>query len=368
MRLKMTIGMLAGLGLLLVPNTSHASDVTLKVEPGVAVSTSTPQASRFNAGGDISVKALFGLTPWLDVGPSVSFLALDNSNRTDQTTGTALGLGGGARVKRPHDASNKGEGLGAVSPWVDADAQYIRTGNLDRAGVSIGAGASVPTSDARTLWVGPFARYQDIVQSPKQGFDSTDAHVIIVGVSLEFGPKAVKKVEPPCVEKEVVLSDRDHDGTPDVTDRCPDVPGPKDNFGCPYPVPVPTPVVGPPVVFELKQKVQFAWDSSVLKSSEHPALEEVTKSLLANKDYTVKIEGHASSEGQTERNNKLAQRRADEVAAYLVKNGVSKDRVTATGFGSSRPIATNETNVGRVSNRRVEFVVTIVVVKGGNQN
>ncbi len=360
---KTALGMLVVVSLLVVPSVSQAADgPTLKVEPGVAVPLNAPQTDHFDVGAAGSVKGLVGLTPYLDIGPSVSLLVLPTAV-PGAPTGIAFGLGGGLRLKRPHDASNTDTGWMAVSPWVDADLQYIRTGGLDRSGISVGAGASVPTGADRTLWVGPFVRLHEVVQTPKSGFDATDSRTLILGVSFEFGPgvkKTAAAVEP--------LSDRDHDGTPDVTDRCPDVPGPKENQGCPWTEAKPEPKteVPPvtPVPLELKQVVQFPWDSAVLQTSENPRLAEVTKLLLSNLNYNVRIEGHASSEGKVDYNKKLSLKRAKAVLEYLVKVGVDRDRLSAVGLGSSIPVADNATQVGRVANRRVEFVVKFVLVDG----
>lgn len=360
---KTSIGMLVAIGLLTVPAVSQAADpLTVKVEPGVAVPLNKPQTDHFDVGGAGQVQALVGLTPWLDLGPSVSLLVLPTAT-SGGPTGTAWGFGGGLRLKRPHDESNTGTGWSAVSPWAGADLQYVRTGDLDRAGVELAVGASVPTSDSRQLWVGPFARMHEVVQGNRPGFDSTDSRTLILGVSFEFGG-GVKKAAP----AEASLSDRDHDGTPDVTDRCPDVPGPKENQGCPYPEakpeakPQPKPPVAAPL--EVKQVIQFAWDSAALRSSEDTRLAEVTKLLLANVNYQARVEGHASSEGQAEHNDKLSLKRAQAVVDFLVKQGVARDRLTAVGLGSSVPVADNATNAGRVANRRVEFVVKFVLVNG----
>lgn len=355
--LKAILG-IVGVSLLLSPAVSYAQDVTLRVEGGVAIPVTDPQSDRFDVGGAGDVKLDIGITPFFDLGPSVSILALP-SDVSGVSTGTALGLGGFARLKRPHDhENNTGKGFTAVSPWVDADLQYVRTGPLDRAGVALAIGAAVPTSDVRNVWVGPFARYENVFQAEKSGFDTSDAKALILGVSIELGPRHDKKSPPPPVKE---CADRDHDGTCDPVDRCPDVPGPKDNFGCPLPVPTPPAVT--PEKIELQGKVQFDWDSSKIRSVEQPGLDKAVKVLLAHEGYDVKIEGHASSEGPVEYNNRLAQKRADAVAAYLVSKGVPAGNVTATGFGIKVPVATNATEAGRSSNRRVEFVVNFVIVK-----
>ena len=185
---------------------------------------------------------------------------------------------------------------------------------------------------------------------------------------MEIGPKQHKKLPLPKQPAPQAPSDRDHDGTPDATDRCPDVPGPKDNFGCPLPEPTP-PVAPAPERVEVQGKVQFNWDSAVIRNDQMVILNEAAKTLLVllppqqQKGYKIKVEGHASSEGQVEYNNKLSQRRADAVVAYLVSLGVPAENITATGFGSRVPVADNKTEAGRIANRRVEFVVNFVLVK-----
>jgi outer membrane protein OmpA-like peptidoglycan-associated protein len=69
------------------------------------------------------------------------------------------------------------------------------------------------------------------------------------------------------------------------------------------------------------------------------------------------IEGHTDSQGEPAYNQDLSQRRAQSVRDYLVSRGMAADRVTAQGFGLTRPIADNTSPEGRANNRRVEIVV-----------
>lgn len=365
MRKVFSVGavLLTVVGLMAVAPSANA-DVTVKAEPGVAFPLTKPQSQRFDVGGSGAVKLELGLTPWLDVGPSVTVLSFPSSVSGVEAP-TAWGFGGTVRVKRPHDRSNEGSGFSAVSPWVDADLQYVRTGSLDRPGMTAAVGAAFPTSDSRELWVGPFVRYQGVFTPDKPGFDTHAAKVLIAGVSVELGP---------TVKRETV-ADSDNDGTPDVDDQCPYVPGPKDNHGCPLPPPPvstppeppvkpPPPPVVPEVKFEFNQRVQFAWDSDVILPESIPGLKDVVKALLKDKELQVRVEGHASSEGQVEHNNVLSQKRADSVVQFLVVNGVDVKHLKAVGFGSSVPVADNATEAGRVLNRRVEFNVNFTLVKG----
>ena len=338
--LKAFSAVLVGVGLLALPSVASAQSLTLRVEPGVAIPTTDPQAQRFGVGGALAVKPELGLGSYLSIGPSVQVMQLP-SNVSGVEAGNAWSFGGFGRLKRPHDEKNTGRGWSAVSPWIDADLKMVHTDPLDRLGASVGVGAQVPTSDSRWLWVGPFARYDLVAQEDgKRLVNTNSAKTVIVGLSFEFGAPAKKKAAPQ-----------------------PPPPAP-----LPPPAVVPEKPLPPPaevVKVHFKPRIQFAWDSANLEPVQLSALSDVVKAMLADKAYHVKIDGHASSEGQVEHNNKLAQKRADAVLNFLVANGVARDRLTATGFGSRKPVADNKTLAGRVANRRVDFDVTFVLVKEG---
>jgi outer membrane protein OmpA-like peptidoglycan-associated protein len=357
------ISALIGASMLVInPTLASASDITLKLEPGVAATTSAPQTDKFEIGGDLTVKPLFSITNWFGVGPSLSYLNIPAAT-PEAKDGVAWSWGLGVRIMRPRDKSNTSTGFAAASPWIDADIQYVRTGGLSRPGFMVGAGVSVPTSVSRTLWVGPFIRYQDIMQQPKTGFDPTDAHVFIAGVSLEFGGP-VKKPARVCDEG---CKDTDRDGVPDTIDRCPTVPGPITNSGCPEePKTKPTEKECPQVQqVSLKGKIQFQVSSAEVQSAQEGPLSEAVRLLNENKNWHLQINGHASSDGSAALNNKLASARASAVLNYLAARGVSKDRMSAKGFGSTVPVASNSTLSGREANRRTEFSVDYVIVKSG---
>jgi outer membrane protein OmpA-like peptidoglycan-associated protein len=71
----------------------------------------------------------------------------------------------------------------------------------------------------------------------------------------------------------------------------------------------------------------------------------------------INVEGFTDSQGDASYNQELSQRRAQTVRDYLVSRGISSDRVTAQGFGLTRPVADNASPEGRANNRRVEIVV-----------
>jgi OmpA-OmpF porin, OOP family len=146
--------------------------------------------------------------------------------------------------------------------------------------------------------------------------------------------------------------DSDHDGVPDRIDRCPDTPrGVKvDDYGCPE---------RRTKLFEKGKRsltlegVNFITDSAELTAESKAILDKVAESLREWSEVHVEVEGHTDSVASPPYNMDLSQRRAESVRAYLIGKGVSSSRLTAKGFGETRPIATNETPEGRAKNRRV---------------
>jgi outer membrane protein OmpA-like peptidoglycan-associated protein len=344
---------------------ARPGDFSLLVEPGVALPLTSPQLDLFKTGGGQTVKALWVVNEYVNLGPSATFLTLPTEAAHGEA-GAAWTFGGSVRFRL---LRNRPEKLLGMSPWVDADALYVRTAGLNRAGFAAAAGWSIPIGKARVFWLGPFARYLHIVQGDRPGFDSRDAKILSVGLSLEVGLGAERErpfvaVQVRTIDREtIVCPDRDHDGVPDNIDRCPDAAGPIDNWGCP---PYKKLVVQRDKL-ELKEKLYFAWDQAVLQDVSFPVLDEVVQALNDNKGFRVQVEGHASSEGANDHNQTLSEQRADAVLNYLVSHGIDRDRLASKGFGSSVPRDTNETIAGRENNRRVEFVVYFLILNEGSK-
>lgn len=107
------------------------------------------------------------------------------------------------------------------------------------------------------------------------------------------------------------------------------------------------------------QGVTFEFDSAKLTSQADARLNNVVAALKASPDVEFSIAGHTDSIGTVAYNQDLSERRAKSVAKYLVRHGISANRITAMrGFGESKPVATNETAAGRALNRRVQLHVT----------
>ncbi|RYZ88348.1 MAG: OmpA family protein [Proteobacteria bacterium] len=112
--------------------------------------------------------------------------------------------------------------------------------------------------------------------------------------------------------------------------------------------------------------VGFETGKSILSSGAQDALTKIAGVLgdpEFSKDVSMLISGHTDSRGNSQANQVLSQQRADAVKVFMigkfpaVKGGI-QDRVTATGFGASQPIADNKTPEGQATNRRVEITIT----------
>ncbi len=101
----------------------------------------------------------------------------------------------------------------------------------------------------------------------------------------------------------------------------------------------------------------FDIDKFTLRPESYPELNRIVELLEEQNSIKVEISGHADNTGTDEHNNKLSKNRAQKVSDYLIQKGIARERITTTGYGESRPAATNDTKEGRQKNRRVEFTI-----------
>ena len=134
----------------------------------------------------------------------------------------------------------------------------------------------------------------------------------------------------------------------------------------PAAVPAPAALVAPapaPASVVVTTKMSFAagtlfdFDKSVLKPAGKAQLKELVEKIKNINLEVVVVVGHTDSVGTDAYNQKLSERRAESVKAYLVSLGVAKNRIYTEGKGESTPIADNKTAAGRAKNRRVEVEV-----------
>ncbi len=155
--------------------------------------------------------------------------------------------------------------------------------------------------------------------------------------------------------------DGDGDNIPDRFDACPNERGLPDladrsHHGCPKQVRVTT---GEIVIL---RQVTFKLGQSSLDQTVDPVsddlLTEVRDVILQHPEIEIiEVQGHADDTGTAEFNTTLSQQRADAVRKWLSQRGIDAKRLTARGYGSTIPIATNQTEGGRQKNRRVQFAI-----------
>ena len=108
-------------------------------------------------------------------------------------------------------------------------------------------------------------------------------------------------------------------------------------------------------------RIQFQLNTADLTAESLEVLNQIALLLNEAPEIQVEVQGHTDNTGSIATNRALSQLRAESVQRYLVGRGVNGTRLTAVGYGPARPIATNFTYEGRVTNRRVEFSL-----KGGS--
>jgi outer membrane protein OmpA-like peptidoglycan-associated protein len=144
--------------------------------------------------------------------------------------------------------------------------------------------------------------------------------------------------------------DSDGDGVADMDDRCPTVKGTIENKGCPE-------ITKQDVqrITYLGSKIFFENNSEKLKVASLVQLDELVTLINKYQASNLVIEGHADSNGSDAFNLELSQKRTESVKNYLMEKGIAASRLTAIGYGESKPIASNKTALGRAKNRRVEL-------------
>jgi outer membrane protein OmpA-like peptidoglycan-associated protein len=103
--------------------------------------------------------------------------------------------------------------------------------------------------------------------------------------------------------------------------------------------------------------ILFDTNSSSLAPGGYDRLRSLAQTMNGYPKQRVIVKGHTDSQGDDRYNQKLSEERADTVRNYLVSEGLSSTRISAIGFGSKMPVATNSTAEGRQQNRRVEIEI-----------
>lgn len=106
-------------------------------------------------------------------------------------------------------------------------------------------------------------------------------------------------------------------------------------------------------------QVFFDDDATSVRAGAVQNLERIAETIKTSPHAVlVKVDGHSDDTGSTDYNEKLAQARADSVAAFLAAHGVSTDRMKTSGHAATKPLGNNVTAEGRQLNRRVDVYIS----------
>lgn len=155
--------------------------------------------------------------------------------------------------------------------------------------------------------------------------------------------------ELPALERQPLRTDMDadNDGVADTIDECPATPDSVavDSFGC-------------PVSLYLHTKVTFSAGEVVASQRIKNQVERIGYVLQQNPDSTVVVAGHTDNAGDNAANMELSRQRAQSIKQLLMLlYDIDSSRITATGYGETRPLVSNATEEGRQRNRRVELTL-----------
>ena len=239
-------------------------------------------------------------------------------------------------------------------PYLTAGLGYnafrSRDSRFDTAGrnegglnIPVGAGVNIPLSNRISLNLQSTYNFNNV--DDYDGLSNVrrnnDKYLYTtVGATYNFGKSA--------------MEDSDKDGVPDEKDKCPGTPkGAKvDKDGCP--------VIAESTikkVAEIASHIYFQTNSDVLKDTSKADLDQLVNILNASPLIKIDVLGHTDNVGDPAYNMTLSQKRAVAVQNYLIEKGISPNRITAKGYGETKPVASNDTDEGRAKNRRVELVL-----------
>ena len=109
--------------------------------------------------------------------------------------------------------------------------------------------------------------------------------------------------------------------------------------------------------------ITFLSNAADVRAESYPILDKVASTLNEYHETMVEVAGHTDSTGSSQYNQRLSERRANSVAAYLESRGVDAKRLIVVGDGEKDPIASNDSPAGRQQNRRVELTIVPVATK-----
>ena len=106
-----------------------------------------------------------------------------------------------------------------------------------------------------------------------------------------------------------------------------------------------------------KGKIRFESGRATIDPDSAGLLDRLIETALRCPSANIEIAGHTDADGEDGFNQALSEKRAQAVTDFLVKAGLAAERFTAMGYGSTQPVASNDTDEGKAQNRRIDFVV-----------
>lgn len=310
----------------------------------------------------------------LYIAPSFQWMDFDSDRLTDDDTGYNVGIGFGltdkisleavytridfdnlpsvsmdrldsARLDVLYALDNS---IGSFSPFLVSGLGHTDVEDEHDTTLNVGAGLKYRFND-RVEWRSSARTFY--------GFDDkTYDFGIDTGLVFHLGESRTQtRVEPSPMPEPTPEPDSDQDGVPDSRDACPNTPRnyAVDARGCP---------IIEEEVARLTLDVEFEFDRAVVRPQYFEEISQVAEFLSEHDDVVAALEGHTDSTGSEEYNQELSERRANAVRQVLIDRfGVNPARISARGYGESRPIASNDTREGRAENRRVESAMSVTV-------
>lgn len=324
-------------------------------------------------------------TGWY-MAPMLSYTWADNDRRVDDTGGFQFSIGRPVsrhfnlelrgsytnfNLDRP-GGSQKHKTLGLDALWFpDREGRFspyllfgaglahsklsTRGDDADQV-MDYGVGFTYKLKERGVAWRTDMRFRNEIDSDTVPGATGFDDWVLNTGLVIPIGKQPARR-SPVKVDQPVPAVaapapapkplDSDGDGVNDATDACPATGQGMavDERGCPKAQTI------------TLQGVEFENNSSILTAAAKQILDEVAATLRNAPQVHAEVAGHTDSVGPDDYNLWLSERRAKAVRQYLVDAGVDAGRLTAKGYGETRPLAHNGTAEGRARNRRVELVV-----------
>ena len=372
------------LSALLASAVLSASDYNYEVSPmvGYLWNSTQDETNLANGGamGGVDDHAVFGLEAQINnisnvIKPELSVLyGRDQATGYSSKTGVLTTMVNG--VYEMNTISN-------IIPFAKAGLGYEWYGNThpsDFDGMLLDAGLGAKMDITKSIALKLEALYMYKMNNNGMEGSNGEVHNVaaLAGLTFKFGAKTTPviaavvapvvaaivaeqkqepKVEPKVEVKPVAVVpaaavaavvapiDSDKDGVFDPTDKCPTTPtGFKvDADGCPI---------------KATLHLNFATDGHGIDAIGNTKVNNFAAFLKESPAYKANIVGHTDSTASDKYNQKLSEKRAQMVKTMLIDQGVTADRLTASGKGETTPVASNKTKQGRAENRRIEVELT----------